>query len=319
MRDRYQHTTNTYWANDIAFSCVLAGTAVCDPDATVKLAEFGVKGLNGPGQNRDRCILGGALYRAGRFADAVQQLEEGIRLRDGSSGPEDWAFLAMAHHRLGHHAEATRWLDRLRSSSQQRDAWSGIVIQRLRSEAEAVILYDPVFPDDPFALKLIVAAHPSHPALDHLPTSAVLMRLWSPKFAFAILLMILTRDPLRMRHPGCGAPRSTPTSVEEPRGRRRRLPGRSFSSHRTIPPFISDVKVTVSAGRKRSFRLPYRPKWPLMDHGTGSRDRRHLNLTRLAVHQKVVRELNKRVVDQAHRFVFAHDSAPLAYQAVREA
>ena len=152
LRDRYQHTTNTNWANHIAFSCILAGTAVSDPDATVRLAEFGVKGRgNGPGQNRYRYILGGALYRAGRFADAVQRLEEGIRLRDGSSGPEDWAFLAMAHHRLGHRAEATSWLDRLRSSSQQGDVWWGFVIQRLRSEAEAVILYDPVFPDDPFA------------------------------------------------------------------------------------------------------------------------------------------------------------------------
>ncbi len=64
--------------------------------------------------------LGAALYRAGRFDDAIRRLDEAIRLRGGESLPTDWAFLAMAHHRLGHHAEARRWLDRLRDHRAQR-------------------------------------------------------------------------------------------------------------------------------------------------------------------------------------------------------
>ena len=66
----------------------------------------------------------------------------------------DWAFLAMAHDRLGHHAEARRWLERLRNHQPSVDPtefWREVLIRLLRSEAEAVILYDPVFPADPFA------------------------------------------------------------------------------------------------------------------------------------------------------------------------
>ena len=60
----------------------------------------------------------------------------------------------MAHHRLGQRAEARRWLDRLREHQPSTDPtqfWDELAIRLLRSEAEALILYDPVFPDDPFA------------------------------------------------------------------------------------------------------------------------------------------------------------------------
>jgi hypothetical protein len=61
----------------------------------------------------------------------------------------------MAHYRLGHREEARRWLDRLReyqpSLMDPARFWDELEVRLLRSEAEAVILYDPVFPDDPFA------------------------------------------------------------------------------------------------------------------------------------------------------------------------
>ena len=59
--------------------------------------------------------IGGALYRAGRFEEAVERLAEATEL---SSDPYrtnmlcTWFFLAMAHHRLGHADEAHRWLDK---------------------------------------------------------------------------------------------------------------------------------------------------------------------------------------------------------------
>jgi hypothetical protein len=90
----------------------------------------------------------------GRPAEAISRLEEGIRARGGAGGPRDWAFLALAHHRLGHGAEAHRWLDRLREHRPSEDPaqfWDELEIRLLRSEAEAVVLDDPVFPDDPFA------------------------------------------------------------------------------------------------------------------------------------------------------------------------
>jgi hypothetical protein len=60
----------------------------------------------------------------------------------------------MAHHRLGHRAEALRWLDRLRQYQPSTDPalfWQDLEVRLLRSEAEAVIVYDPAFPVDPFA------------------------------------------------------------------------------------------------------------------------------------------------------------------------
>ena len=60
----------------------------------------------------------------------------------------------MAHHQLGHEAEARLWLDRLRAHrpNENPDAfWNELEIRLLRREVEALILYDPVFPADPFA------------------------------------------------------------------------------------------------------------------------------------------------------------------------
>ena len=68
----------------------------------------------------------------------------------------DWVFLAMAQHRLGHHDEARRWLDRFRDSGSLFDTqrfWSQLEIRLLRTEAEAAVLWDPIFPADPFALR----------------------------------------------------------------------------------------------------------------------------------------------------------------------
>jgi tetratricopeptide (TPR) repeat protein len=98
--------------------------------------------------------LGAALYRAARYDEAIRRLEEVVRLRGGAGQPEDWAFLAMAHHRLGHRDEARRWLDRLREYPPTEEPvrfWDELEIRLLRSEAEAVVLFDPAFPDDPFA------------------------------------------------------------------------------------------------------------------------------------------------------------------------
>jgi hypothetical protein len=69
-------------------------------------------------------------------------------------GPTASAFLALAHHRLGHHEEARRWLNKTGDRKANPDpnaVWEELEISLLRSEAEAVILYDPVFPADPFA------------------------------------------------------------------------------------------------------------------------------------------------------------------------
>jgi WD40 repeat protein/tetratricopeptide (TPR) repeat protein len=154
LRDRYPGATNTYTATCVARACAWGPDAVADPEAPVRLAEAAVKGATDTSYQANALnSLGAVLYRAGRFEEAIRRLGEAVRILKGGL-PVDWAFLAMAHDRLGHHAEARRWLERLRNHQPSADPslfWHEMVIRLLRSEAEAVILYDPVFPADPFA------------------------------------------------------------------------------------------------------------------------------------------------------------------------
>jgi len=153
LLDRFGRTTNPWQANNIAWFCTLAPGAVADPAIPVRMAEFALQ-VEPIQKYVVLHTLGATLYRAGRFEDAIRRLNEGIRLRGGTEEPFDWPFLAMAHHRLGHHDEALRWLDRFRHQqpSTLRDQfWDDFEIRVLRSEAEALVLYDPVFPADPFA------------------------------------------------------------------------------------------------------------------------------------------------------------------------
>jgi hypothetical protein len=120
----------------------------------VRLAEIALEGVRPAQKHLILNTLGAALYRAGRFEDAIHRVEEGFRLRTGESLPQDWVFLSMADSRLGHHDESRLWLDRFRNyqpSADPNQFWEELEIRLLRNEAEAVVLYDPVFPADPFA------------------------------------------------------------------------------------------------------------------------------------------------------------------------
>jgi WD40 repeat protein/tetratricopeptide (TPR) repeat protein len=156
---RFDGTIDARAAGEVARAWALAPGPAGDPAAPLRLAEVAAApdtGFYGDlGEKADAVTtLGAALVRAGRPAEAIGRLEEAIRARGGSDSPRDWAFLALAHHRLGHRTEARRWLDRLREHRPNEDParfWDELEIRLLRSEAEAVILHDPVFPDDPFA------------------------------------------------------------------------------------------------------------------------------------------------------------------------
>jgi len=151
---RFHEMTEAGTANRVAWSCALAPGAVADRQAPVRLAEIALAGYPAGYKYLALNTLGAALYRAGRYDDAIHRLKEGIQLRDGTGVGPEVVFLAMSHHRLGQRAEARRWLDRLRNRHPSADPdqfWNELEIRLLRSEAEAVILYDPVFPADPFA------------------------------------------------------------------------------------------------------------------------------------------------------------------------
>ncbi len=151
---RYGTATNPETANTVAWTCVLGPDAIADREAPVRLAEAALAALPPAEKPNVMNTLGAALYRAGRFEESIRWLEEGIRNRGGKSLPQDWAFLALAYHQLGHRAEALRWLDRFRTDRAEPNPnafWNALEIRLLRGEAESVLLYDPVFPSDPFA------------------------------------------------------------------------------------------------------------------------------------------------------------------------
>jgi WD40 repeat protein/tetratricopeptide (TPR) repeat protein len=87
-----------------------------------------------------RNTQGMVLYRAGRHQEAVDRLQESINAHGSGGDFHDWVFLALAHHALGHPAEARRWLDRAladRPAPQGQDFWAGVEVEVLRREARA--------------------------------------------------------------------------------------------------------------------------------------------------------------------------------------
>jgi tetratricopeptide (TPR) repeat protein len=155
LLDRFQGPLNLVDSEVVAWLCAIGPYTVADRQTPVRLAETAVQGATQTVKADRLNTLGVALYRAGRFVDAIRRVEESIQVRGGGQGdPADWPVLAMAHQRLGHRAEARRCLERLRDfqPSGNPDQFARELENRLmRSEAEALILYDPIFPDDPFA------------------------------------------------------------------------------------------------------------------------------------------------------------------------
>jgi WD40 repeat protein len=136
-------------ANNTAWLCCLGPDAVADYPWPVALAEGAV--VQAPDeQSRGLFLntLGSILYRAGRHQDAVDRLSGRLAESKTEGFPQDWAFLALAHHRLGHHAEARRWLDKLRAYKPADDPrnspnlWNDLEISLLRREAEELLAAD---------------------------------------------------------------------------------------------------------------------------------------------------------------------------------
>jgi WD40 repeat protein len=131
------------WADP--WYCLLAPDSVADPEVPVRLAQSMVAGNPqefGPEKSAGLKTLGAALYRAGRFEEAIRRLNESILALRGGAVPKGFAFLAMAHHRLGHGDEAQRWLDKLAAYPPQAGAdfsWDDVELRILRREAEALM------------------------------------------------------------------------------------------------------------------------------------------------------------------------------------
>jgi hypothetical protein len=136
---RFPKATDPETPVAVISSCVMAPDAVGDLGALVRLAES----ARDWAEESVTHVRGAALYRAGRFDEAIRSLEKGIQLRGGNSSSQSRAFLALAHYRLGHRDEARRWLDKLLAARPKEGAdfsWDDVEIRILRREAESLIL-----------------------------------------------------------------------------------------------------------------------------------------------------------------------------------
>jgi tetratricopeptide (TPR) repeat protein len=145
MLERFGGSRPRWMASTAAYRSIVTPDAVADPARLVAVAEIAAPDWEGNVR-----ILGAALYRAGRVAEALPRFEEAVRVLIPDAW--DWLFLAMAHHRLGHGKEARECLDRAarwieeadrRTIGHPRKLYFGwyerVELKYLRREAEALL------------------------------------------------------------------------------------------------------------------------------------------------------------------------------------
>jgi tetratricopeptide (TPR) repeat protein len=142
---RFGKTTDPEQAKSVARYCVPAPDAVADQEALVRLAECALAIHPERGKERSDALttLRAALYRAGQFEEAIRRLDESIQTRSDGGDPRAFAFLALAHHRLGHRDQAERWLAKLLSSQPKEGFEFSLDDKEIRvlcREAESLIL-----------------------------------------------------------------------------------------------------------------------------------------------------------------------------------
>jgi tetratricopeptide (TPR) repeat protein len=163
MLDRFGATDDPVIAERTAKSCLLLPCGTEQLHAAASLAETALaKGAGHKFFPFFELAKGLVEYREGNFGAAEQRL--GKLVADGNPdwnlAPPAYLILAMAQHRLGQAAKAGESLNRAAKIMDQQvpdlanagGSWHGWLINQIfRSEAEALILYDPMFPADPFA------------------------------------------------------------------------------------------------------------------------------------------------------------------------
>jgi eukaryotic-like serine/threonine-protein kinase len=121
--DRYREVCSDMlqrFGEGATWTCTLTPNSGTDPGRIVDLAEKLLAKSSTDHWHVNQ--LGSALYRAGRFKEAVERLTEATKLDAHpyrSNMLHTWFFLAMAHHRLGHTDKARRWLDKATQGTEE--------------------------------------------------------------------------------------------------------------------------------------------------------------------------------------------------------
>ena len=116
MLQRFSQTEKAVDAWHVASACALAPDTARDWATAIALAD---KALQSDSTSDETLsVLGGSLYRAGRFDEAFMRLSEAAALIQEPSPASElspaypWFFLAMAQHSRGNSEEAKQWLDK---------------------------------------------------------------------------------------------------------------------------------------------------------------------------------------------------------------
>jgi WD40 repeat protein/Tfp pilus assembly protein PilF len=149
MVERFGAMADASDADAVAYTSALSADSGTEPNRLLALAEKAV--ASDPKRAFYHETFGAALYRAGNYEAAVQQLNEAVKLQKEEGTSWMQLFLAMAHYRLGQSEEAKQWLAkamkqidvRLQSakdSEAKPPSWEQrLMWQHLRREAEALI------------------------------------------------------------------------------------------------------------------------------------------------------------------------------------
>ncbi len=107
---RFGQIQDTGRSNTLAYLCTIGPAATADPETAVAIARRVVAE-----QPLDANIhtLATALFRAGKYREALEQFERAMRIRGDEGTPIYWVFLAMCHHKMGRQDEADRWLQKV--------------------------------------------------------------------------------------------------------------------------------------------------------------------------------------------------------------
>jgi tetratricopeptide (TPR) repeat protein len=134
------------WAFPITYQtiwvCTLGPEVLNDYSPLVPLAEKLLSQANPEVKPATLTLLGALLYRAGRFQEAIDRLQEGVQAGKGKANPLALLFLAMAQHRMGKPAEARKLLAQVPPPAQPEGGgspWQMLELEVLRQEATALV------------------------------------------------------------------------------------------------------------------------------------------------------------------------------------
>jgi tetratricopeptide (TPR) repeat protein len=133
LADRVVQQDAAKRANAIVYTACLLPAAGIDADSLVTLAARAA--AIDPASADHQEAYGAALYRAGRYAEAVKALEEAVRLTGNDGSNWQNLFLAMAYHKLGQADKSRARFDKAKLDLKA--GWEyRLVYRRLRQEAE---------------------------------------------------------------------------------------------------------------------------------------------------------------------------------------